>query len=200
MPYSAPIQSRSRNTERKFLIALDELLRVKGYSTTTIDDVAGKAGLTKAAFLKRFGSKEQAVIVLFSKYCDEVSGRMRSLQSQLDEYPDIHFTLRKMSQQFEAVLQTHLSSNRSMHEQFQARLKVHELTKGIFKQSVALMKATQDRFLPANSYSDAGAWYAAQLLVTVDYNYLLRAMPAFPEDHQTRHNLIAELIEVALKK
>ena len=69
MPYSAPTQSRSRNTERKFLAALDEMLRVNGYAQTTIDEVAERAGLTRASFLKRFGSKEQAVIVLFSKYC-----------------------------------------------------------------------------------------------------------------------------------
>ena len=200
MPYSKPTQTRSRSSERNFLAAMDEMLRVHGYKNTTIDDVANRAGLTRAAFLKRFGSKEEALFVLFRKYCDQVTGMMRSLQSQLDEYPDIHFTLREMSQQFEAVLQTHMSSNRAMHEQFQGRLEVHELTKGIFKQSVALMKATQAQFLPENSYSDDGAWYAAQLLVTVDYNYLLRAMPAFPEDHQTRHNLIAELLEVTLKK
>ena len=78
MSYTPPTQARSRNTERRFLAALDELLRVNGYINTTIDDIADRAGLTKAAFLKRFGSKEQAVILLFSKYCNQVSGLMRS--------------------------------------------------------------------------------------------------------------------------
>jgi hypothetical protein len=40
MPYSPPVQSRSRTTERKLLVALDELLRVNGYTNTTIDEVA----------------------------------------------------------------------------------------------------------------------------------------------------------------
>lgn len=200
MPYSAPTQSRSRSTERKFLAALDEMLRVNGYTETTIDQVAERAGLTRASFLKRFGSKEQAVIVLFSKYCDQVSGLMRSLQDQLSDYPSLHFTLRELSQQFEAVLQMHLSSNRAMHEHFQKRLEVHDLTKQIFKQCVGLMKTVQAQFLDDESYTDAGAWYATQLLVTIDYNYLLRAMPALPEDHTTRHNLVADLLEVALKK
>ena len=62
------------------------------------------------------------------------------------------------------------------------------------------MQAVQAQFLEDESYTDAGAWYATQLLVTIDYNYLLRAMPALPEDHSTRHNLVAELLEVALKK
>ena len=200
MTYTPPTQSRSRNTERKFLAAFDELLRVNGYENTTIEDVAARAGLTRAAFLKRFGSKEQALVILFSKYCEQVSGLMVSLHSQLADCPNLHFTLREMSQQFEAVLQMHMASNRAMHEHFQKNLEVHELTKGIFKQSVGLMKAVQERFLPSDSYTDAGAWYAAQLLVTVDYNYLLRAMPAFPEDHGTRHNLVADLLEVAIKK
>lgn len=200
MPYSAPTQSRSRTTELKFLAALDDLLRENGYSNTTIHDLAGKAGLTKAAFLKRFGSKEQAVIVLFSKYCDQVSGLMRSLLNQLTDFPTLHFTLREISQQFEAVLQIHMSSNRAMHEHFQQHLEVHDLTKEIFKQCVELMKAVQAQFLEEESYTDAGAWYATQLLVTIDYNYLLRAMPALPEDHSKRHNLVAELLELALKK
>lgn len=200
MTYQPPSQSRSRNTERRFLAALDELLRVNGYSNTTIDEVAERAGLTRAAFLKRFGSKEQAVIVLFSKYCEQVSGLMRSLHNQLPNFPNLHFTLREMSQQFEAVLQMHMSSNRAMHEHFQQRLEVHDLTKQIFKQCVGLMKAVQARFHEEGSYTEAGAWYATQLLVTIDYNYLLRAMPALPEDHETRHSLVADLLEVALKR
>lgn len=200
MPYTIPTQTRSRNTERRFLAALDELLRINGYSNTTIDEVADRAGLTRAAFLKRFGSKEQAVIVLFSKYCDQVTGLMRSLNNQLADFPTLHFTLREMSQQFEAVLQMHMSSNRAMHEHFQQRLEVHDLTKQIFKQCVGLMKAVQGRFLDEGTYTEAGAWYATQFLVTIDYNYLLRAMPALPEDHDARHNLIADVLEMALKK
>jgi AcrR family transcriptional regulator len=200
MSYSPPIQSRSRTTERKLLAALDELLRVNGYTNTTIDEVAERAGLTRASFLKRFGSKEQAVILLFSKYCQQVSSMMESLQYHLSDYPSLHFTLREMSQQFEAVLQMHMSANRAMHEHFQQRLEVHDLTKQIFKQCVELMKAVQAQFLEEESYTDAGAWYASQLLVTIDYNYLLRAMPAFPEDHDARHNLLADLLEVTLNK
>ena len=200
MPYIPPTQSRSRTTERKLLVAFDELLRVNGYSTTTIDEVAKLAGLTRASFLKRFGSKEQALILLFSKYCDHVSATIQSLHNHLSDYPNLHSTLREASQQFEAVLQVHLSANRAMHEHFQQRLEVHDLTKKIFKQSVELMKAIQARFLAEESYTENGSWFAAQLLVTIDYNYLLKAMPAFPKDHDVRHNLLADLLEVALKK
>ena len=200
MNYTAPTQPRSKNTERKFLVALDELLRINGYVNTSIDDVAERAGLTRSAFLKRFGSKEQAVIVLFSKYCNQAMSQMQSFEDCLNEYPSLHFTLREMSQQFEAMLQMHMSANRAMQEHFQRNLEVHNLTKKIFKRSVDLMKAIQRRFLDADTCSDAGAWYAAQVLVTFDYNYLLRAMPAFPEDHHRRHSLIADFLEVALRK
>ena len=77
---------------------------------------------------------------------------------------------------------------------------MHELTKKIFKVAVALMRALQVRFLDVSHYTDAGAWNATQILVTVSYNYLLRAMPALPEDHGKRHKLIADLLEVALKR
>ena len=76
MPYSKPTQTRSRSSERNFLAAMDEMLCVHGYKNTTIDDVANRAGLTRAAFLKRFGSKEEALFVLFRKYCDQVTGMM----------------------------------------------------------------------------------------------------------------------------
>lgn len=200
MSYHSPKQARSRSTERKFLAALDDLLRVNGFANTTVDEVAERAGLTRAAFLKRFGSKEQAVILLFQKYCDQVSGMILSFHDQLSELPNLNFTLCVMSRQFEAVLNTHISSNRAMNEHFQQSLEVHDLTKQIFKKCVDLMKAVQARFLESGSYTDAGAWYATQLLVTLNYNYILRAMPALPEDHTARHNLVSDLLEVALKR
>lgn len=118
MMYRPPTQARSRSSERKFLIALDDLLRVNGYENTTIDDIADRAGLTRDAFLKRFGSKEQATIVLFARYCDQVMSVMNDFQAQLPQHADLHFVLREMSQQFEAVLQMHLSANRAMNEHF----------------------------------------------------------------------------------
>ena len=66
-------QSRSKLTERKFLRAFDELLRLHGFSQTTVDDVAELSGQTRSSFLKRFGSKQGALEVLFEKYCDDAS-------------------------------------------------------------------------------------------------------------------------------
>lgn len=37
-------------------------------------------------------------------------------------------------------------------------------------------------------------------IIAIEDNYLLRAMPALPEDHTARHNLISDLLEVALKR
>lgn len=200
MVYHPPKQTRAKTTERAFLTALDELLGVNGFSNTSIDEIAEHAGLTRAAFLRRFGSKEQAVIVLFSKYCDQVSRLMLSLHDQISQQPSLHVNLCEMSRQFETVLQQHISSNRAMYEHFQKDLEVHDLTKQIFRQCVDLMRAVQARFLESNSFTASGAWYATQLLVTINYNYLLKAMPALPEDSAARHDLIADLLELALKK
>jgi AcrR family transcriptional regulator len=197
---SKPIQARSKRTERRFLKAFDELLRIQGFSGTTIDSVAQLSGQTRSAFLKRFGSKQGALEALFAKYCEAASATMRDIVQELENAPSLHPTLVSTSQRYEALLQTHKSSNRAMHEHFLKDLEVHELTKGIFRECVEMMKHIQKKFLDDGTYTDQGAWAAAQTLVTVNYNYVLEAMPAFPVDYSERHHLIADLLETALRR
>lgn len=199
-PRPLPIQARSKLTERKFLRAFDELLRLHGFAATTIDDVAKLSGQTRSAFIKRFGSKQGALEALFEKYCDAASATMRDLVLELDNAAKLHPVLTSTSQRYEALLQTHKASNRAMHEHFMKDLEVHDLTKGIFRQSVEMMSHIQQKFLEDGTYTHKGAWAAAQVLVTVNYNYVLEAMPAFPVGYSERHHLIADLLEVALRR
>lgn len=199
-PHSKPIQARAKRTERRFLKAFDELLRIHGFSATTIDSVAKLSGQTRSAFLKRFGSKQGALEALFAKYCEAASATMRDVVLELEDASKLHTTLVSTSQRYEALLQTHKSSNRAMHEHFLKDLEVHELTKGIFRECVEMMKHIQKKFLDEGTHTDKGAWAAAQTLVTINYNYVLEAMPAFPIDYSERHHLIAELIETALRR
>ena len=76
-----------------------------------------------------------------------------------------------------------------MHEHFMIELKAHDLTKRIFNECVHMMKHIQANFLDESTYTDAGAWSAAQVLVTVNFNYVLEAMPALPVDYSKRHHL-----------
>ena len=48
-------------------------------------------------------------------------------------------------------------------------------------------------------YTDTGAFSGSQVLVSVNFNYILRAMPALPRDHDTRHRMIALMIVAALR-
>ena len=193
-------QSRSKLTERKFLRAFDELLRLHGFSQTTVDDVAELSGQTRSSFLKRFGSKQGALEVLFEKYCADASATMRDIISELPNATGLHPVLMSASQRYEALLQTHKASNRAMHEHFMKDLEVHDLTKAIFRQSVEMMGHIQHKFFEQGTYTDKGTWSAAQILVTVNYNYVLAAMPALPADYSERHHLIADLLETALKR
>lgn len=200
MPYSQPIQKRAKKTAELFLQALGQQLLIKGYANTTIDDVVAQCGLTRAAFLKRFGSKETAVLVLFEAYCDEASKCMTKIQASLGAEPSLHNVLYAVSSTFEDLLTKHVAVNRAMHEHFLQNLKVHSLTKRIFIQCVEIMKQIQTLYLKGVACSSQGAWAAAQLLVTTDYNYALKAMPGLPVDKKQRHELIADVLEVALKR
>lgn len=200
MARSEPVQTRSKLTERKFLHAFDELLRLHGFAATTIDDVAKLSGQTRSAFLKRFGSKQGALEVLFAVYCEAAIGGMRDIVAELDSATRIHSVLLSTSQRYEALLHVHKASNRAMHEHFIRDLEVHDLTKRIFRECVQMMEQIQKKFLEDGTYSSNGAWAASQLLVTLNYNYVLAAMPGFPRDYSLRHHLIADLLEATLKR
>lgn len=194
------MQVRSKRTERRFLKAFDELLRIHGFAATTIDSVAELSGQTRSAFLKRFGSKQGALETLFSRYCEDASTLMRDTVLELENASKLRPTLLSTSQRYEALMQIHKASNRAMYEHFLKDLEVHELTKGLFRECVGMMKHIQKKFLDDGTYTDKGAWVAAQTLVTINYNYVLEAMPAFPADHSERHHLIVDLLESAIRR
>ena len=118
MKYTKPKQERSRRTEQKFLEAFTTLIFKNGFAGTTLDDIASSSGQTRAAFIKRFGSKDQALFLLYSRYCDEVLQTLERFQASLDQAENIEDILRRMSQQFEALLTKHFAANRAMHEFF----------------------------------------------------------------------------------
>ena len=124
---------------------------------------------------------------------------MRDVVDELGDETKLHLILVSTSQRFEALLHTHKASNRAMHEHFLKDLEVHDLTKTIFRQSAEMMMHIQRKFLEPDTYTQKGAWVAAQVLVTICYNYALEAMPAFPADYSERHHLIADLLEPALR-
>ena len=199
MPYKKPLQKRSIESEAKFLIAMDNLLREKSFEDLTVEEISCLAGLTKSAFLQRFGTKEQALFVLFSKYADEASGIMEEVTRGLDSKVSIEKTLSAISSRFDQLLHKHFSANRAMNEYIKRRMESHDLTKKIFGECIQMMSVIQ-RLWFAETYSIEGAKAAAQLLVSLNFHYTMRAMPAFPADAALRHQLFAELIVVGIKR
>lgn len=198
--YQKPIQPRAVATEQRFLEALHLLLQQKSFGQLTIDDIAEQAGLTHSAFLKRFGSKKQALLVLYERYCEKASSVMAHIAQTMARYESMEAVCREMSVQLEQIQLADFPANRAMHEDFLEKLEVDPRTKKIFLECVDLMRCAQRHFKPGPAASDVGAFAAAQLLVTINYNYVLKAMPALPPDFELRHRLIGKIVAEALRK
>lgn len=192
--YTAPIQPRAKESESRFLNALDELLRHQSFGRTTVQDIADRAGLHKGAFLKRFGTKKAALIELFERYCVQASQAMAHGHRQIDQHTLLHDLCFELSQTLENLQRTHFSANRAMHEFFMEELQAAPQTKRIFRELVDLMQAMQLHYLADQNCTKSGAYAAAQLMITLNYNYVLQAMPGLPKDAHQRYQLIANLI------
>lgn len=196
--YQAPKQQRAIESETRFLNAFDEILKQRSYNNTTILDIANRAGLHKGAFLKRFGTKRGALVELFERYCIAASSAIAQGHARIDQHSLLHELCFELSQTQEKLQLIHFSANRAMHEFFMEELEVEPQTKRIFKQLAGLMQSIQNHYLPDQNCTAEGAYAAAQLMVTLNYNYVLQAMPAFPSNHKQRHDLIANLVIRAL--
>jgi AcrR family transcriptional regulator len=197
--YKKPLQPRAIATEQKFLDALNFLLKEKSLGQLSIDEIADQAQLTRGAFLKRFGSKKQALFVLWALYCTRASEEMVAIAASLSGFASVEDACMHMSKRLEHIQTLEFSTNRAMHEDFQENLRIDPQTKKIFLDCVDLMRQVQKQFSLDTTGSDAGAFAAAQLLITINYNYVLKAMPALPINWQARHKLIGDVVALALK-
>ena len=197
--YKSPLQSRSLNTEKKFLEAMSECLKHKSFGHLTIDEIASCAGMTRSAFLKRFGTKKQALLILYDLYCTKVLQALTAVANDMTNIRDAYQACYRISVDAEMLLKADFSVNRAMHELFMETLEVHPQTKVLFKQCRELMKHIQRVHLPPDTGTDVGAYAGAQLMFSINYNHVLQAMPGLPRDPQTRHQMIATLVHDALK-
>jgi AcrR family transcriptional regulator len=195
--YAEPKQSRSKATEDAFLTALDKLLVQTSFKNLSIEDIANEAGISKGAFLRRFGSKRQALYVLFERYCVQATALMNRIVKDLPQTEELTDSLLDMSQSLEMLITDHYASNRAMREDFQENLDVHPSTRRIFLQCVEMMRQTQKRFL--GNTCEIGAYAAAQLLVSVTFDYAFNAMPGLPREYESRHRLVVNILTVALE-
>lgn len=198
--YIQPRQARAKNTEQKFLDALNELLQHKSLNALTIDEIAAHAKLTRSAFLKRFGTKKQALILLYEAYCHRVLASIAEIGHNMPTYADVMAVAYAISTQAEKLQIADFSANRAMHELYMEELAAAPQTKMLFIECVALMKKIQqEKMTTCPTATDVGAFSAAQLIFTINHNHVLKAMPGLPRDFHTRHTLIARMVSEALK-
>ncbi|MGH3279370.1 MAG: TetR/AcrR family transcriptional regulator [Trebonia sp.] len=55
-----------------------DLFRERGYEQTTVDDIAGRAGLGRATFFRHYRSKEDVIFPDHDRLLEQVRGRLRS--------------------------------------------------------------------------------------------------------------------------
>jgi TetR/AcrR family transcriptional repressor of nem operon len=63
------------NAASKLLQAATDVIRTKGYSATSVDDLCSAAGVTKGAFFHHFASKE-AMAVAAAEHWSEITGAL----------------------------------------------------------------------------------------------------------------------------
>lgn len=73
MSKDAPVTGAKKSAKQKLLDAALTLIRTKGYSATTVDDLCEAAGVTKGAFFHHFESKE-ALAIASANYWSEMTG------------------------------------------------------------------------------------------------------------------------------
>lgn len=198
MAYSQPKQQRAKQTEQRFLNALDQCLRSKSFNDTTVDEIADTAGLHRGAFLKRFGSKKGALLVLYRQYCACAKEEVARIQALKSSWASAHAVCQEASASLEQIQRAAFGCNRAMNELFMESLKTAPETKDIFLATLNLLKEVQAHFFPTHPNGNAGALGATQLLTSINYYYTLNAMPALPTASDQRHGLIASCMVAAL--
>lgn len=193
LKYRPPVQERAMETERRFLVSVKRLFAKNGVARTTIDDIAADAGLHRGAFLKRFGSKDGAKLLIFEEYCIEAEHLMRELRELLclGHFAVIEDAFYCVSSKLERVQRQHFAANRAMYEDYANGLEIHEKTNRMFMGLVELINAIDDHFNPGVARHKSCYFASAQLLVTLNFEYVLSAMPGLPQSAELRHKMIS---------
>lgn len=78
MPRKPPERSYDPDqTRRALLDAALELFAERGFRTTSTQDVADRAGVTKGAFYHHFETKDRALHIIHDEFVDEIVARQR---------------------------------------------------------------------------------------------------------------------------
>jgi TetR/AcrR family transcriptional repressor of nem operon len=77
---------KTAETRSKLLDAARDVIRAKGYTATTVDDICAAAGVTKGAFFHHFASKEELGIAAIGRFGEVAAGLFGA--APYNAYPD----------------------------------------------------------------------------------------------------------------
>jgi|GEM_PF-1615576 len=195
--YTPPATPEEAEDEARFLAVLEALLKSTAFNALTVPDIAKAAGSDKTTFIRRFGSKRNALDILFERFCDEVRTELAAIHSMSDTH-SLQKLCFEMSSRYARLVKAHFSANRAMYELFLEKLDTTDKTKEIFLSTIELLEAVRAKKQPEKG-SAAGSYAAAQMLVNTNYNYAMAAMPGLPADDEVRHTLISDFMIRALQ-
>lgn len=171
-----------------------------GFTKTTIEEIAELANLNKSVFLARFGSKECALYLMYRNYCNATLTEMDKCTQQIEsgDFSSLSSALYHVSSNFEQLQYKYYAENRAMLEIFASDLVINSETKIIFKRLVELISTVCKYFSP-NVQSPESIFSVSQMMVTLNYNYTLKAMPGIPEQHDIRQRIYVKVFETLLQ-
>ena len=132
MTFTPPKQDRSRLSTDAFLDALEACLNTTGMTRTTIEQVADRAQLGRAAFLRRFGSKREAVLVLYDRYANQCVTELDRMRATVDNCAAAEDFLTSLYAATEQMELAHFGLNLAMHQDFADELETAAGTKRVF--------------------------------------------------------------------
>lgn len=176
----------------KFLEELDR----NGYSKTNLARVGEKSGITRPGIIRRFGSKQGVLNVLYQKYCEECTRKIGAFARDIDTFDSLDDFIVNLYVETEKMHSKNRAINLAMSQIFYSELVVHAGTREVFKSFLVLFEKAAERAWFVGS--KPGSFAATQLLISTSLNYSLGAMGGLPGDQVARSKLVAKMISEAL--
>src|SRR5579863_414705 len=159
-----PLRKSQRSAKTKLLDAATDVIRAKGYSGTTVDDICQTAGVTKGAFFHHFESKEELAVSAvqeFSSMSDRLfsTAPYRQLADPVDRLLG-YVEFRK------ALLQGELAEfscllGTMVQEAYQTHPAIREACQRALSEHVAMLES--DITAALRTYGSDGQWSAESL-------------------------------------
>jgi len=187
----SPQQARSVEKRARILDAGRALFRERGYESTSINDIAARAGVAAGAFYLSFRSKRQLLVVLMNELTERLAAldlrpaASRDMQSALREFVAALF---RTDLEYYGVVRAWQEASladrelRAMHAEIESW--THARILSVFRKLQALPRARRDADLPA----------FARMMDRHFWSLLARAATLTPRELQREVRIAADVM------